>query len=85
VARKYQIWPDYTDTPLNESIEQYSVEIYNTGDQLIRTFTVNAETVLYTGVNRLADLGSFTTAFYVKIYQITPVIGRGFESRASVQ
>jgi hypothetical protein len=85
VARKTVAWPDYSDTPLNESIEQYSIEIFSTLDQLLRTFTASSPTFTYSSIERIADTGSLSADFKVKIYQVTPVIGRGFESELLVQ
>jgi hypothetical protein len=85
VPRKFQGFADYVDAPLNESIEQYSIEVFNSLDQLVRTFTSTTPDFLYAGIERLADMGSLSASFSVRIYQVTPIIGRGFDSKLIVQ
>jgi hypothetical protein len=85
VARKTVAWVDYTDVPLNESIEQYAVEILSATGQLLRTFTVSSSTLVYSHTERVADTGSLLANFNVRIYQVTPIVGRGFESQLLIQ
>jgi hypothetical protein len=64
---------------LDESAEQYEIDIYS-GSTIVRTVTgLTSETYTYTSANQTTD--GFTppqASIKVAIYQVSPVAGRGF-------
>lgn len=64
---------------LDESAEQYEIDIYS-GSTIVRTVTgITSETYTYTSANQTTD--GFTppqSSIKVAIYQVSPVAGRGF-------
>lgn len=73
-------WRDSVDAGLGETSEAYEVEIYsgNTYATLKRTITgLTSPTCTYTSAQQTADFGAVQTQLYVKIYQISSVVGRG--------
>jgi hypothetical protein len=79
-------WRDGIDVPLGETSEAYEVEIWNAGrTSLLRTFTGIASTnVVYSAAQQVADFGSVQIPIAISIFQLSSVIGRGYESRATV-
>lgn len=79
-------WCDGIDASLGEASEAYEVEIWNsTYTTLKRTITVlGAATCGYTSEQQVADFGSNQDTLYVKIYQISATIGRGYPLTASI-
>lgn len=77
---------DNVDVALDETLEQYDVEIYsdNTFTNVKRVIVANTSSLSYTSAQQIADFGANQTALYVKIYQISSVIGRGFPLIASL-
>lgn len=73
-------WRDSVDAGLGETSEAYEVEIYsgNTYATLKRTITgLTSPTCTYTSAQQTADFGAVQTQLYVKIYQLSSVVGRG--------
>ena len=73
-------WRDSVDAGLGETSEAYEVEIYsgNTYAMLKRTITgITSPTCTYTSAQQTADFGAVQTQLYVKIYQLSSVVGRG--------
>lgn len=66
-----------TDTVLSDVPEAYSIDIYN-GASVIRTLTSSTPTVTYLDANITSDFGSHPSSFHVKIYQLSPIVGRGY-------
>lgn len=79
-------WRDYIDAPLGETSESYEVEIYsNSGyTTLKRTLTSSSQTVAYTSANQVTDFGSNQATLYVKVYQLSSVVGRGYALTTSI-
>lgn len=73
--------------PLGESSEAYEVEIWNsTYTTLKRTITgLSAAACAYTSAQQIADFGSNQETLYVKVYQVSSVVGRGYPLTASIQ
>jgi hypothetical protein len=66
--------------PLGEDVEKYEIDIYanNTYTTVLRTITANSESAEYTAAQQTTDFGSAQAQVYVKIYQISPIVGRGY-------
>jgi hypothetical protein len=68
------------NVPLGEDSESYEVDIYddNTYTTVVRTIaTLSAPTALYTAAQQTTDFGSPQATVYVRIYQISAIVGRG--------
>lgn len=63
-------------TPLGEDVESYEVDII-AGGEVKRTLTSSTATITYTAGDRVADLGSATAAYSIRVYQMSAMIGRG--------
>jgi hypothetical protein len=70
-------WNNFSDVPLGESAESYSIDIMS-GVTVKRTLTSITPTVSYTSAQQVTDFGSNQSAVLVNIYQISATIGRGF-------
>jgi hypothetical protein len=66
--------------PLGENIEQYEIDIYddNTYTTVLRTITATTTACEYTAAQQTADFGSTQAQVYVKIYQMSQIVGRGY-------
>ena len=69
-------WKDYSDVPVNESIEQYSVDVIKNGT-VVRTSSTAVPLFSYTAAMQVADFGSIQPLITVRIYQISATRGRG--------
>jgi len=77
-ARVNGAWRDYVDVPLDESAEQYKIEITTAGGTVVRTVTsVTAATYIYTSAMMIADFGAPTYSFGVNVGQYSDDIGVG--------
>lgn len=86
-ARKNASWADYADVPLDETSEDYEVDVYddNTFTTVVRTLSVTGATsVEYDEASIFADFGSYPTTHYVGVFQVSDVVGRGFERQATI-
>lgn len=71
--------------PLGEDAESYEVEVWDSGyTTLKRTLTASTPTVTYTNANQVTDFGSGQTVLYLKIYQLSAIVGRGYPLTVSV-
>ena len=80
-------WRDYVDASLGESSELYDVEVYSNGayTTLKRTFSsLTSSTTPYTSAQQVADFGSNQATLYVKIYQLSATVGRGYPLTTSI-
>ena len=76
-------WKDYVDVPLGEATEAYEVDIYD-GADIVRTLRTSVQSAGYLAADQTADFGSTQTTLHIKIYQMSAVIGRGFEKDATL-
>jgi hypothetical protein len=96
-ARIDTTWRDYVDVPLDEATEDYVVEIYSSSayTTLKRTITTTASangsvvtaasrTAVYDSADQVTDFGSNQSTIYVKVYQLSAVVGRGFALTGSI-
>ena len=71
--------------PLGEAAESYEVEVWDaTYTTLKRTLTSTTSTVTYTSANQVTDFGSNQAVLYLKIYQLSAIVGRGYPLTVSV-
>lgn len=89
-------WPDYVEAPLGEASAVYEVEIWNnTFTTLKRTLTatatgngsvVNASNTsfIYDDADQVTDWGSVQPTVYVRVYQISATIGRGYPLQGTI-
>jgi hypothetical protein len=70
--------------PLGESSESYEVEIWDsTWTTLKRTITgLSSAAATYTNAQQVADFGSVQKLIYVKVYQLSATVGRGYAGQA---
>jgi hypothetical protein len=79
-------WRDLVDAALGETTESYEVDIFSSGTYttLKRTLTASSETVAYTSANQVTDFGSNQATLYVKIYQLSATVSRGYPLIATI-
>jgi hypothetical protein len=73
-------WTNGMDVSLGEQVEKYDVEIYSDSmyNNVKRIVNVGSQECLYSSENQIEDFGSNQTTLYVRIYQISDLVGRGF-------
>lgn len=75
------------DAPLSESAESYVVEIYadDTYSTIKRTLSgLTSATATYTSAQQTADFGEVQKFIYVKVYQVSSTMGRGYPVSAII-
>lgn len=79
-------WRDLVDATLGETVESYEVEIYDGAayTTVRRALAAATATAPYTSAQQVTDFGSNQTTLYVKIYQISGVVGRGYPLTTSI-
>lgn len=83
---RFAIWRDYVDTPLGEAAESYEMDVFsdNTFTTIKRTLTATSSTATYTAAQQITDFGTYQSTFYVKVYQISAMVGRGYAATATL-
>lgn len=80
-------WKDLIDVPVGETSESYDLEVYssNAYTTLKRTFTaLSSATATYTSAQQVTDFGSNQATLFVKIYQNSATVGRGYPLTTSI-
>lgn len=74
-------WLNFIDTPIGEVSELYDIEIWDSGyTTLKRTFSsVTSATVTYTSSQQISDFGSNQSTVYIRVYQLSEIVGRGYK------
>ena len=77
---------DGVDVPLGEASEAYDVEIYDGAGyaNVKRTIAVSSQTASYSSADQTTDFGSAQSTLYLKIYQKSAIIGRGYPLQTSI-
>jgi hypothetical protein len=77
---------DGVDVPLSEASEAYDVEIYDGAGYTTvkRTLSVTSPAASYSSSDQTADFGSAQGTLYLKIYQKSATIGRGYPLQSSI-
>lgn len=73
------------NTPLGETSEAYEVEIWDSAwATLKRTITgISSPSATYTNAQQVNDFGSVQKLIYVKVYQLSATVGRGYAGQAT--
>ncbi|MGZ8927146.1 MAG: phage tail protein [Methylobacter sp.] len=79
-------WRDLVDSALGETTEAYEIDIFSSGTYatLKRTLTASTQTVAYSSAQQNTDFGSNQGTLYIKIYQLSSVVGRGYPLIAQI-
>ncbi len=77
---------NYVDVPVGESTESYEIEIYTSSayTTLKRTLTASTPSVAYSAALQVTDFGSNQATLYVRIYQLSAAVGRGYVLQATL-
>lgn len=75
-ARLNNYWADYSDVPLDETVESYRVDIMN-GSSVMRSLSSGTPTVTYTAAEQTTDWGAPVSSLDANIYQLSSVVGDG--------
>jgi len=77
-------WRDLIDA-VGEPNENYTIEIWNSGfTTLKRTLTATTPTVQYTSAMQVTDWGSNQVTIYIKIAQLSAIVGTGYYLQQSL-
>ncbi len=79
-------WRDYVDATLGETSERYEMDIYADGTYVTVKRTISATTAAcaYTSAQQVTDFGGNQTTLYVKLYQLSETVGRGYPLTTSI-
>lgn len=79
-------WRNYIDAQLGEASESYEMDIFSDGTYttLKRTLTSTTPTVAYTSAQQVTDFGGNQATLYVKVYQLSATVGRGYALTQSI-
>lgn len=88
-TRRGRVSPDWrssVDVPLGEASEAYEVEIYDgSGYATVkRTLTASTPAAAYTSAQQVTDFGANQATLYVRVYQISATVGRGYPLTTSI-
>ena len=72
-------WLNFSDVPLNEEKEEYTLLIYN-GVNVVRTTIVSSPIFSYTVAMQIADFGSIQSTLIASVAQNSATIGPGYYS-----
>lgn len=71
--------------PLGETTEAYEVEVWTSGFSVLkRTISASTPTATYTSAQQTTDFGGAQTTLYLRVYQISAEVGRGYVLQATV-
>jgi hypothetical protein len=77
---------DYVDVPLGEEMEAYLVEIWDAG-YTTKKRTIDGLTspvATYSAADQSADFGGLQSAVRIKVFQLSAIVGPGYEARATI-
>lgn len=78
-------WTDNADVPLGEESESYEVEVWTSGyATLKRTITATTQTASYTSAQQTTDFGGNQSTVYLRVYQLSASVGRGYKLEGTV-
>ena len=72
--------------PVGESPESYEVDVYTDGTftTVARTLASSTPAVTYTSAQQVTDFGSNQATLYLRIYQLSATVGRGYALQATI-
>jgi len=73
-------WRDYVDADIGEPSQLFEIEVYDGPTYSVVKRTISSETpnANYTSSQQFADFGSIQEHVYVKVFQISTSVGRGY-------
>ena len=79
-------WRDNVDAALGEASEAYQIDIYGDGTYTTvkRTISTATQAAAYSSADQTTDFGSNQGTLYLKLYQISATVGRGYPLTASI-
>ena len=79
-------WRNGVNVPLGEEMEAYEVEICNAAYTAVkRTISgLTSPSANYSATDQVADGGEPGAPVYVRVFQLSAVVGRGYEARAVI-
>ncbi|MCX5875315.1 MAG: phage tail protein [Deltaproteobacteria bacterium] len=78
-------WRDFVDATLGETTEAYDVEIYDSAYTTVkRTISVTTPAATYTSAQQVTDFGANQATLYLRIYQKSATVGRGYYLQTSI-
>ncbi|HCZ15762.1 MAG TPA: hypothetical protein DHV85_14490 [Candidatus Accumulibacter sp.] len=79
-------WRDYVDASLGEASESYAIDVYADGSYTTvkRTITASSPSCVYDSADQVSDFGANQATLYLKIYQISATVGRGYPLTTSI-
>lgn len=79
-------WYDLVDVPLGETSESYEIDVYSdaTYTTVKRTLTAATPTVAYTSAQQVTDFAGNQATLYLKLYQLSATVGRGYALTQSI-
>jgi hypothetical protein len=79
-------WKDSVDVPLGEATEAYEIDVFADGTYAVvkRTIAASTPACAYSSANQVTDFGSNQSTLYLKIYQLSAVVGRGYPLTTSI-
>jgi hypothetical protein len=67
---------EQTEVPLGEESEAYEIDVMN-GPAVARTIAASTPAATYTAAQQVADFGAAQPSYVLRIYQLSPIHGRG--------
>uniref|UniRef100_UPI0035B1ED2C phage tail protein n=1 Tax=Accumulibacter sp. TaxID=2053492 RepID=UPI0035B1ED2C len=79
-------WRDYVDASLGEAAESYAIDVYADGSytSVKRTITASSPSCFYASADQVADFGANQATLYLKLYQLSATVGRGYPLTQSI-
>jgi hypothetical protein len=79
-------WRDYVDADIGESSEAYQIDVFADGTYATvkRTLTASSPAATYVSADQTADFGGNQATLYLKLYQMSATVGRGYPLTTSI-
>jgi hypothetical protein len=79
-------WRDGLDVDLGETSECYEIDIYASGayTTVKRTLATTVPAAAYSSADQVTDFGSNQATLYLKLYQVSSTVGRGYPLTQSI-
>jgi hypothetical protein len=79
-------WRDGVDVPMSETGEWYDLEICDSTFETVISYaySVPGATYTYVAADQISDFGELQSTLYVRIYQKSAVVGRGYAATAII-
>lgn len=78
--------PDGSEIAMSEAVEAYELDVVGLGSPsgVLRTLTSSVASFTYTAAQQIEDFGGLAPEVFVRVYQISAVVGRGTPGEAMV-